>query len=137
MNISASVEKEKLQQEMNLFSKQDVPRKRNKFMRMLAIRVLQNIIKRNPVESGASRAAWVAALEQLGGTAPVGWQGDSPEAASINEGAKQGEVTINDTRQQTKIEATNNVEYIAYLEYGASNRSPFRMVRQALAEVEN
>lgn len=96
----------------------------------IAQQSLQSIITENPVESGRSRAAWVQALEQLGGTAPPGWEG--PHGYGVADGRKQGSGTLIDGNSFSEAKISNSVNYVRYLEYGTSRISPFAMVRRSL-----
>jgi len=93
-------------------------------------------MQRNPVETGRSRAAWGAALRQLGGEAPADWGGASPNAAAIAEGAARSVLERNDHESTTTVSASNGVRYIGFLEYGTRKMAPFAMVRRALLSVQ-
>lgn len=111
----------------------DLPKQRNELTRQTARDTLTQVIERNPVDTGRSRSAWVAALEDLDGTPPKNWQGPNPHADAIRQGAKEGDVQESQSRHQTQIVITNSVPYVAHLEYGTRRMRAFRMVRQALA----
>ncbi len=99
-------------------------------VRQIAQRSLQSIITENPVESGRSRAAWVQALEHLGGTAPPGWEGS--HGNGVVDGRKHGTGTLVDGNSFSEATISNSVNYVRYLEYGTSRISPFAMVRRSL-----
>lgn len=93
--------------------------------------LLSETIRLHPVETARSRAAWVAALEQLGGAPPAGWQGPRPTAEA--EGRSLGRLHRHDGADVTDIAATNDVVYVPFLEYGTRRMAPFGMVRRALS----
>jgi len=106
---------------------------RSTLVRDAAIQTLQRVIPMNPVETARSRAAWVSMLEELGGTAPAGWEGPHPSA--IEQGRQLGQTTSNDTASQSEIRLANGVSYVSYLEYGTSRMAPLAMARTALRQV--
>lgn len=93
--------------------------------------MLAETIQLNPVETARSRAAWAAALEQLGGTPPAGWRGPRPTAES--EGRGLGRLHRNDGPDVTEVAAANGVRYVPFLEYGTRRTAPRGMVRRALS----
>lgn len=97
--------------------------------------LLAETIRLNPVETARSRAAWVAALEQLGGLPPAGWQGPQPTGES--EGRGLGRLDHDDGADVTDIAATNGVRYVPFLEYGTQRMAPFGMVRRALSRARH
>ena len=99
--------------------RQSIPRARQHLIEEVMRRALVQTIEHNPIRTGRSRQAWEACLEQIGGGA-----------------AGEGTVQNSNTDETTTIEATNNVNYVPYLEYGTSHMAPFAMVRDALAAVQ-
>jgi hypothetical protein len=97
---------------------------------------LSETIQRNPVETGRSRAAWGAALRQLGSEVPADWGGASPNGAAIAEGAARCSLERNDHESTTTVSASNGVRYVGFLEYGTRKMAPFAMVRRALLGVQ-
>jgi len=93
---------------------------------------LESTIRRNPVRTGRSRAAWGAALGQLEGDSRPAALGDGP----IAEGVARGSAGLAETSMTTEASATNAVGYVPFLEYGTSKMSPFAMVRTSLAVVQ-
>jgi hypothetical protein len=93
--------------------------------------LLSETIRLNPVQTARSRAAWVAALEQVGGTPPAGWQGPQPTGES--EGRRLGVLRRHHEADVTDLAATNGVRYVPFLEYGTRRMAPFGMVRRALS----
>jgi hypothetical protein len=109
-----------------------LPARRQALTRPLAQQVLQQTIQSNPVDTARSRAAWVAPLEQLGGTPPQNWQGPHPNPTAIKEGANAGTLTQSQTDHVTSLAISNAVPYIAYLEYGTRQAAPQSMLRRSL-----
>lgn len=91
---------------------------------------LVEVIRLNPVDTARSRAAWVNALEQLGGVAPAGWQG--PHPTQEHAGRSRGQSAQQNDDDQTTVSASNGVDYVPLLEYGTRRTSPIGMVRRAL-----
>ena len=94
---------------------------RAEMTRKLAAKAISTTADLNPVRTGRSRQAWLNALRSLN------QQGQSNQAS-------EGHSTSQSTPDQTEITATNNVEYVSYLEYGTSLMSPFAMVRNSLLQ---
>ncbi|MCA9053859.1 MAG: hypothetical protein KDA75_08480 [Planctomycetaceae bacterium] len=91
---------------------------------------LADTIRLNPVDTARSRAAWVDALERLGGTPPAGWQG--PQGDGEAEGRAAATLVKDHDRDQSLVSATNAVGYVGFLEYGTSRSRAFAMVRRSL-----
>ena len=134
-SVQVDVDDEALRQRLDLLREKEVPAARRDLSRRLMREVLRQTILRNPVDTARSRAAWVASLEQLGGTAPPGWRGPEPSASAIDEGRGLQELTESQTHGETEIEARSGVSYVPYLEYGTRKMAPFAMVRRSLAEM--
>jgi len=100
----------------------------NELTKENAKELLTNIIDRNPVDTGRSRAAWVESLEKLGGAPPPGWQGATAEKAAIEEGRKLSKLEI----KEKSVSFSSAVEYIQTLEYGTTQRAAFQMVRNSI-----
>lgn len=111
----------------------DLPESRRRLVQDATREALQRTIEMNPVDTGRSRAAWVAALTQAGGSPPPGWRGPHPQGGAIAQGASLGGLEPSDEGDTTSLTARNQVQYVAFLEYGTSRMSPFAMVRRALA----
>jgi hypothetical protein len=94
---------------------------------------LESTIRLNPVETGRSRVAWQAALDQLRGEA----SDVSIAGGPIGEGAGQGSLDHRHDKTTTTASARNAVSYVPFLEYGTSRMAPFQMVRRSLAAVRN
>ena len=92
---------------------------------------LESTIELNPVDTGRSRAAWKAALDQLRGSANTGVSAEGP----IGEGTARGSLTHEHDETTTDLAATNAVNYVPFLEYGTSRMTPYQMVRRSLAMV--
>lgn len=112
----------------------DLPAARRELVQDASREALSQTIRLNPVETGRSRAAWVAALRQLGGEAPPGQEGGN--AAAMAEGSGLGAAEMRDEDPRTEATAVSRVRYIGYLEYGTSKMAAFAMVRRALAGVQ-
>ena len=103
---------------------------RKRMVQQVSIASLQAIILATPVDTARARAAWVQALEQLGGTPPAGWEGAQP--TETDSGRRHGQLIFVDTDNLSSATATNSVNYVNYLEYGTSRMAPFAMVRRGL-----
>lgn len=103
---------------------QKIPNARQEMVNQIAADVLNQTAQENPVSSGRSRAGWTAAAQRLPGATTT----DSTTGG-------EGTMTTNHDRNTTSVAATNQVPYIAFLEYGTSKMAPFSMLRQALAGV--
>ena len=112
-----------------------IPQWRRALVERVAREALARTIPANPVDTARSRSAWVAALEQLGGAPPPGWQGAQPDAAAIAEGRDLGSVARSESSDVTDIQITSGVDYVTYLEYGTRRMSPFAMAHRGLYEV--
>jgi hypothetical protein len=73
---------------------------------------LRDTLQWNPVDTGRSRAAWAAALQQAGGAGPADWRGPHPQGAAIAEGAVRGSVARVDGESTTVLSAQNSVVYV-------------------------
>lgn len=106
---------------------------RTNLVREAMDQTLQATIEENPVATGRSRAAWVRALEELGGAPPAGWEGATPWGTE--EGRQLGALARDESEDQSSVTAINAVHYVTFLEYGTSRRAPVAMVRRSLAQV--
>lgn len=106
----------------------EVPRARQRFVDKVAAEVLSQTADGNPVRTGRSRAAWEVAASQfslsIAGAA----------SRSVNTSA-DSQVEVAHDAETTLVTVTNSVPYIAHLEYGTANMSPFAMLRRSLAAV--
>jgi len=103
-------------------------------LKKFAFDLLSRIIKKNPVDTGRSRAGWYVALNYLGGDESNFSQGSDPVA--INEGKAKGAIIDNTKNRIVKwIEMVNGVKYIMMLEYGYSQQAPYGMVRLSMREI--
>jgi len=105
------------------------PRARRRLTRRVSRMVLRETVQRNPVDTGR---AWVESLEQLGGSAPAGWEGSHPESDAIAEGRGRSRVVESGERHLSEVAAVSGVDYINYLEFGTRKMSPVQMVLQRL-----
>lgn len=94
---------------------------------------LQSTMDRNPVDTGRSRAAWAAALQQLDGQDFTVSTGEGPSSPTA--GRQESGFSRDDTADTTSVAAQNAVPYITYLEYGTSRMAPFAMARGALLQI--
>ena len=87
-------------------------------------------MRKNPVDTGRSRAGWYVAIEKLGGTV------SGISSSGVDEGRRRGRF-IDHTKGFTDkwVEMINGVDYIIYLEYGRSNQAPYGMVRVSMREL--
>lgn len=108
-----------------------VPKARTTMVDQGLAAALQSIVPLNPLRTGRSRAAWAAALSQLGGGPALSAGMGGP----IAEGAARGSLSRDDRDSTTDVRATNAVRYVPFLEYGTSKRAPLAMVRRSLAAV--
>jgi len=108
--------------------------RRRELVRRLSNQTLQGVVQANPVETGRSRAAWVAAGEQLEMQAPGGWQGNDAEA--MRSGAAQGQGAERETEFSTEISLSNSVAYVPILEYGSAQMNPRAMGRRTLQQTQ-
>jgi|GEM_PF-3339516 len=106
---------------------------RQDLVRQATCQTLQSIVRDNPVETGQSRAAWVNGLEQLGGTAPPGWEGAAP--TGVESGRTHGSGEQEEGAGTTLMRVRNQISYVRYLEYGTSRMAPFAMVRRGLLQI--
>lgn len=113
----------------------DLPEARREMVDEAIRAALRDTVEFNPVDTGRSRSAWVAALAQLGGAPPAGWRGPKPQAGAIAEGASLGAAEAYDETDRSERAASNAVRYVPFLEYGTSRMSPFAMARRALRGV--
>lgn len=111
---------------------QSLPQRREQLLASVAQSILAETIQQNPVDTGRSRAAWVAPLEQLGGTPPQGWPGPHPNEKALQEGQQAGSLERQQTESTTDLQVTNAIDYIAYLEYGTEKTAPQSMLRKAI-----
>ncbi len=108
-----------------------LPEARKQLTRELARDVLHTTIHFNPVATARSRASWVASLTKLGWAPPPGWQGWQARIQAIREGRRQSDFTLTHNKDATTIEATSDVDYVTYLEYGTRHMAPFAMIRRS------
>ena len=108
-----------------------VPEARRRMVEHGMEAALENTIQLNPVDTGRSRAAWKAALDELRGGGSNVTAGGGP----IGEGTSLGSLKHDHRETTTTISATNAVSYVPFLEYGTSRMTPFQMVRRSLAAV--
>lgn len=113
--------------QLRVLLRNKVPTARKQMETRIAGDVLSQTADSNPVQTGRSRAGWLAAAGSIGSNLDDG--------AILPTGEGEGSATLSEDEQVTSIRATNEVPYIAYLEYGTSRMAPFAMLRQSLARV--
>ena len=94
----------------------------------IGLDLLQQIIAKNPVDTGRSRAGWYFAQTGLLGLLGQGPR-RTPASAAEREGFAQGKLVTQLRGARKWIEITNAVAYILPLEYGWSAQAPYGMVR--------
>jgi len=99
----------------------DVPTAINK----IALDLLRRIVRRMPVKTGRARAGWKASGKELGLSIPITQE-------SKREDSEHHIITNLD---KYIVRMQNNVEYVRFLEFGSSARSPLGMVRISMAEI--
>ena len=108
-----------------------------KIIKKLAFDLLTRIIKKNPVDTGRSRAGWYVAMEKLApfsGGGSTGGKGTG--SAEERAGRAKGRFIDHTKHPWNKwIEIINGVDYIIYLEYGHSKQAPYGMVRVSMREL--
>ncbi len=102
------------------FMEHELPTARQELVNEIAADVLSQTADANPVATGRSQNAWLAAAQQLSG-------GRSQEG--------EGRLTTSHEEATTLVTASNDVPYVHYLEYGTSKMAPVAMLRQALTGV--
>ncbi|MAT14600.1 MAG: hypothetical protein CMJ46_04945 [Planctomyces sp.] len=124
--MKIEIDAEQLQKAIARYRAERLPGERYSLTERVAREVVTETIDLSPVETGKSRAGWLASLSRLSGVfASTG--GD--------EGEPSGELQRSKAKDRSEIRVTNEVEYINYLEYGTRNVPAFGMVRRALMRV--
>lgn len=105
-------------------------------IRMAALEVLSRTIKCWPVDTGRSRAAWLASfdaaqLKSGGGLLSFSSKGSSP--AAIAEGRALGSYEETATLHGLSAKITNAVGYAPMLEAGWSKQAPSGCLRRAMS----
>jgi hypothetical protein len=132
MRISVQIDGEGLRRLKDL-AEYEVPDARRRMVERGMEATLESTISLNPVETGRSRAAWKAALDQLRGSS----FGAAATSGPVAEGTASGSLEHQHDSNTTTISATNAVSYVPFLEYGTSRMTPFQMVRRSLAAVRS
>ena len=110
-------------------------------LKKFAFDLLARIIKKNPVDTGRSRAAWYISFEKLGNLSPdmLGMPKTSNERSypeGVSTGRAEGSFVDHTTGHLIKyVDIINGVDYIIYLEYGHSDQAPIGMVRLSMREL--
>lgn len=117
-------------------SSRELPEARREMVDRTLREALTETVRLNPVETGRSRAAWIAALVQAGGDAASDVRGTGTEAAAVAEGTALGSAERFEEESVSSAGGTSRVRYVKYLEYGTSRMAAFAMVRRALVSVQ-
>jgi len=108
----------------------------NLVIKKIALDLLVQILKRSPVDTGRSRAAWYPSMQGLGGSYDLQRKLKDPTKSKVSEGKKQGSYKENLKFTVNKyVELINGVDYIIYLEYGYSKQAPYGMVRISMRKM--
>lgn len=114
-------------------------------LKKFAFDLIKRIVKKNPVDTGRSRAAWYVSVEKLSGAGfnvhgigmppSMGTMRTYPEG--VPEGRRRGlfKSVLGENIIKKWIEMINAVDYIIYLEYGSSRQAAFGMVRVSMREI--
>lgn len=104
------------------------------FLREFTLDVAQEIVERNPVKTGFSRASWYVTL----GGAPGSHPQQPAAAAQVNYSGVFATLsaTLQNVKPSDTIWLSNNASYIQKLEYGGSKQAPEGMVRITLSRAE-
>ncbi len=95
------------------FSVQVVPERVGSFQRTLAIKALEGVVLKTPVDTGRARANW-----QVGNDAVPEGVSDAVDTGGGNDTLAKGKAAIAETKPFTKTAIVNNVAYIEILENG-------------------
>ena len=125
-DFSMSVDLKKFNKDVETYLKKFNKGPLKSGLKKLASALLKEVIKRNPVKTGRSRAGWYTAANKLG--VPAIKTGTKEE----KEGEKQGDYKEKLTGNNQYIEIKNRVNYTVYLEFGHSKQRPSGMVRVSM-----
>lgn len=107
----------------------DIPDQVEDLVRTISLEAVSRITKKNPVDTGRSRANWITSLDGPFDYSISGWEGRDPVAeATAALGVKMPEFPV--------VTIFNNVHYVGYLEQGWSRQAPSGMVAVTLAELQ-
>jgi len=112
------------------FAKDMLPRKRNDFIRRIALGLFSKVIYKTPVDTGRARGNWQCTL----GDPARSVVGNLDKVGAPTVSSADG--TIKAARPGEVIWLSNNLPYIGRLENGWSKQSPYGMVKISLAEIE-
>ena len=85
-------------------ARDNLSQNRREYARGLSARVMNRVKERTPVDTGRARAGW------------------------------NGEIGVEEEGEVTKISTTNEVDYIAFLEFGTTRTPARAMVRSSLSQ---
>jgi hypothetical protein len=110
------------------------PDKARIVIKKFALDLLARIVKNTPVLTGRARAAWYPSMVALGLTVPLASEGTNAE--DIAKGKTEGSYKDRTRGIGTMyVDLINGVKYIIYLEYGASSKAPYGMVRISMRQM--
>jgi hypothetical protein len=120
IELEMQIEKTLLQESLEDLQQRRTPRFRQRLTQRVLEQVVDRVVARHPVETGRARDAWLSAASQT----RTGTSGNTNDAQSDR----------TEDADRTSVEATNEVDYVVYLENGTRRMRPFHIVRRALAE---
>lgn len=108
-------------------------------IKKIALDLLSNILLappkgRHPIDTGRARAGWYMSAKGLGKQFDFssGIQGEN----QVDLGKREGAFRDNTKYTANKwVELINGVDYILFLEYGASKQAPYGMVRISMRKM--
>ena len=121
-NFDISIDTQKFNKGLESYLKKYEKKEVHKGLKKVAFALLAMIIKKNPVDTGRSRAGWYPAAEKLG----LPTSGSSKKEGSYKEDFKG---------KNQSITIANRVNYTTYLEFGHSKQAPEGMVRVSMREM--
>lgn len=105
-------------------------------LKKVAFDVLKEVIFRWPVDTGMSRAAWLASVEKLGVGGAVRMKAvKTTKHDAEAKGRRMSSIESNLHGSKQYILIKNRVRYAIYLEYGHSSQAPYGAVRLAMRKV--
>lgn len=98
-------------------------------LKRVAFALLGEVIRRNPVDTGRSRAGWYTGAQKLGISVP------RKETKEERQGESEGTYKEKLNGNNQYIEIGNSVKYTPYLEFGHSKQAPSGMVRISMQKI--
>ncbi len=106
---------------------QIIDRRVDTVVKKCALDIYTGVTKRNPVDTGYSRAAWNIGIDRPDDTLPGAYQKGAKISAPDPGTKMQPLQNLQDVSKQM-IYITNAVHYVPYLEGGSSKQAPAGMV---------